>query len=200
MRRPRSHRLALRRVCSAHGAGGNLSVAPDHAARAGRARRRQRHGRAHHRRKDEQAARPADRDREPRPARAAASRRARSRAASRTATRIGIGNPATLAIAPAILPNVGYDPVKDFAPVGMIAASPHIILINNFVPAKTLAEFIALAKARARQVHLRVGRRRQPGASRAGAARQHRRASSSRTCPTRAPARRSPTCSAGTSA
>jgi tripartite-type tricarboxylate transporter receptor subunit TctC len=60
---------------------------------------------------------------------------------------IGIGNPAVLAIAPAMLPNVGYDPVKDFEPVGMIAASPHIILINNFIPAKTLAEFIALAKA-----------------------------------------------------
>ena len=60
---------------------------------------------------------------------------------------IGIGNPATLAIAPAMLPNVGYDPVKDFVPVGMIAASPHIILINNFIPAKTLAEFIALAKS-----------------------------------------------------
>ena len=86
---------------------------------------------------------------------------------------IGIGNPATLAIAPAMLPNVGYDPVKDFVPVGMIAASPHIILINNFIPAKTLAEFIALAKSRARQIHLRVGRRRQSGASRAGTARQH---------------------------
>jgi len=60
---------------------------------------------------------------------------------------IGIGNPATLAIAPAMLPNVGYDPVKDFVPVGMIAASPHIILINNFIPAKTLGEFIALVKA-----------------------------------------------------
>jgi len=60
---------------------------------------------------------------------------------------IGIGNPAVLAIAPAMLPNVGYDPVKDFAPVGMIAASPHIILINNLIPAKTLAEFIALARA-----------------------------------------------------
>ena len=60
---------------------------------------------------------------------------------------IGIGNPAVLAIAPAMLPNVGYDPMKDFEPVGMIAASPHIILINNFIPAKTLAEFIALAKA-----------------------------------------------------
>ena len=60
---------------------------------------------------------------------------------------IGIGNPAVLAIAPAMLPKVGYDPLKDFTPVGMIAASPHIILINKFIPAKTLGEFIALAKA-----------------------------------------------------
>jgi tripartite-type tricarboxylate transporter receptor subunit TctC len=59
---------------------------------------------------------------------------------------IGIGNPATLAIAPAMFPNVGYDPVKDFAPVGMIAASPHIILVNKDSPARTLADLIALAK------------------------------------------------------
>ena len=59
---------------------------------------------------------------------------------------LGIGNPATLAMAPSILPNVGYDPVKDFSPVGSIAASPHIILVNNGVPARTLAELIALAK------------------------------------------------------
>jgi tripartite-type tricarboxylate transporter receptor subunit TctC len=59
---------------------------------------------------------------------------------------IGIGNPATLAIAPAMLPNVGYDPVKDFVPVGMIASSPHIVMVNTAFPAKSLAEFIALAK------------------------------------------------------
>jgi tripartite-type tricarboxylate transporter receptor subunit TctC len=59
---------------------------------------------------------------------------------------IGIGNPATLAIAPAMFPNVGYDPVKDFSPVGMIAASPHIILVNKDDPAHSLAELIARAK------------------------------------------------------
>jgi tripartite-type tricarboxylate transporter receptor subunit TctC len=59
---------------------------------------------------------------------------------------LGIGNPATLAIAPSALPNVGYDPLKDFAAVGMIAASPHIILLHPGVPAQSLAEFIALAK------------------------------------------------------
>ena len=59
---------------------------------------------------------------------------------------IGIGNPATLAIAPAMFPNVGYDPVKDFSPVGMIAASPHILLVNIDDPAHSLAELIARAK------------------------------------------------------
>jgi tripartite-type tricarboxylate transporter receptor subunit TctC len=59
---------------------------------------------------------------------------------------IGIGNPATLAIAPAMFPNIGYDPVKDFSPVGMIAASPHIILVNKDDPAHSLAELIARAK------------------------------------------------------
>jgi tripartite-type tricarboxylate transporter receptor subunit TctC len=59
---------------------------------------------------------------------------------------IGIGNPATLAIAPALFPNVGYDPVKDFAPVGMIAASAHIILVNKDDPAHSLAALIARAK------------------------------------------------------
>ena len=59
---------------------------------------------------------------------------------------LGIGNPATLAMAPSLLPNVGYDPVRDFAAVGTIAASPHIILVHNGVPAHSLAEFIALAR------------------------------------------------------
>jgi tripartite-type tricarboxylate transporter receptor subunit TctC len=59
---------------------------------------------------------------------------------------IGIGNPATLAIAPAMLPNVGYDPVSDFAPVGMIAASPHVVVVNAAFPARSLADFIALAR------------------------------------------------------
>jgi len=59
---------------------------------------------------------------------------------------IGIGNPATLAIAPFVFPNVGYDPVKSFTPIGMIAASPHIILVNMDNPARTLAELIAMAR------------------------------------------------------
>jgi len=60
---------------------------------------------------------------------------------------LGLGGTGTLAIDPTLYPNVGYDPRKDFAPVGLIATSALIVLVNPSVPAKTLAEFIALAKA-----------------------------------------------------
>jgi tripartite-type tricarboxylate transporter receptor subunit TctC len=42
--------------------------------------------------------------------------------------------------------SVGYDPVKDFAPVSILASSPNIISLNPNVPAKTAQELIALVK------------------------------------------------------
>jgi tripartite-type tricarboxylate transporter receptor subunit TctC len=60
---------------------------------------------------------------------------------------LGLGGTGTLAIDPTLYPNVGYDPRKDFAPVGLIATSALIVLVNPVVPAKTLAEFIGYAKA-----------------------------------------------------
>src|SRR5262249_10186630 len=42
--------------------------------------------------------------------------------------------------------NVGYDPRKDFAPVGLIATSALVILVHPAVPAKTVPELIELAK------------------------------------------------------
>lgn len=42
---------------------------------------------------------------------------------------------------------LGYDPQKDFEPVGLIAKVPNILVVNNDVPAKTLAEYVAYAKA-----------------------------------------------------
>jgi tripartite-type tricarboxylate transporter receptor subunit TctC len=41
-----------------------------------------------------------------------------------------------------------YDAVKDFAPVGMVAVTPNILVVNEKVPAKTLAEFVGLARAK----------------------------------------------------
>jgi tripartite-type tricarboxylate transporter receptor subunit TctC len=52
------------------------------------------------------------------------------------------GDSGSLAINPALNPNLGYDPIKDFAPVTALVALP----TNPKVPAATLGEFIALAK------------------------------------------------------
>src|SRR3982075_2891908 len=59
---------------------------------------------------------------------------------------LGLGGTGTLAIDPTLYPNVGYDPRKDFAPVGLIATSALAVLVNPAVPAKTIAELIALAR------------------------------------------------------
>src|SRR5262245_66180411 len=40
-----------------------------------------------------------------------------------------------------------YDPVKDFAPISALGESPQVLLVNSKVPAKTVAEFVAYAKA-----------------------------------------------------
>jgi tripartite-type tricarboxylate transporter receptor subunit TctC len=52
----------------------------------------------------------------------------------------------SLAINPSLYPNVGYDPRKDFAGIGLIASSSNILLVHPAVPARSVAELIALAK------------------------------------------------------
>jgi tripartite-type tricarboxylate transporter receptor subunit TctC len=60
---------------------------------------------------------------------------------------LGLGGTGTLAVDPTLYPNVGYDPRRDFAPVGLIATSAMVLLVNPEVPAATLKDFIALAKS-----------------------------------------------------
>ena len=55
----------------------------------------------------------------------------------------------TLAVNPSLIPNLSYDPVKDFAPVSLIATSPHLLAISPSLPAKSVGELVALAKSRA---------------------------------------------------
>ena len=52
----------------------------------------------------------------------------------------------SLAINPSLYPNVGYDPRKDFAPIGLIASSANVVLVHPSLPANSIAELIALAK------------------------------------------------------
>ena len=59
---------------------------------------------------------------------------------------LGASGTGTHAIDPTLYPNVGYDPRKDFAPIGLIATSALVVLVNNDVPAKSIQELIALAR------------------------------------------------------
>ena len=53
-----------------------------------------------------------------------------------------------MATNPYLYKNLPYDPIKDFAPVSLMAMVPNILCVPNSHPAKTLAEFVALAKAK----------------------------------------------------
>ena len=58
-----------------------------------------------------------------------------------------LGYTGTLAIGPSLYKNAGYDPRKDFAPIGMIGNAPNSLVVHPSFPAKTVAELIAYAKA-----------------------------------------------------
>ncbi len=53
----------------------------------------------------------------------------------------------TLAVNPSLYRNLSYDPQKDFVPIVLIADVPNILVVNNDLPAKDLAEFTRYAKA-----------------------------------------------------
>jgi len=58
-----------------------------------------------------------------------------------------MGNISTLAINAVTFAKLPYDPVASFAPVSMVAIQPLVIAVHPSVPAQTLAELVALAKA-----------------------------------------------------
>ena len=58
-----------------------------------------------------------------------------------------LGYTSTLATGPSMHRDVGYDPRKDFAPIGLIASAPSLLLIHPSVKSSTVADLIALMKA-----------------------------------------------------
>jgi tripartite-type tricarboxylate transporter receptor subunit TctC len=59
-----------------------------------------------------------------------------------------MGHIGTLAVNPTLYPKLPYDAIKDFAPVALVAMVPNVLVVNPGVPARTVAELIALAKAK----------------------------------------------------
>jgi len=66
---------------------------------------------------------------------------------------IMMGHMGTHGAAPALYPNLKYDPTKDFEPIGMAAGTPILIVAKKTMPANTLAEFIAYVKANAAKIN-----------------------------------------------
>jgi tripartite-type tricarboxylate transporter receptor subunit TctC len=61
---------------------------------------------------------------------------------------LGIGTTGPLAINPHLMAKVPYDPTRDFAPVVLLAQGPNVLVVHPSVPARTVAELVALAKAK----------------------------------------------------
>jgi len=58
----------------------------------------------------------------------------------------------TLSLNSVLYKKVSYDPIKDFAPIMQVASAPNVLIVNPAVPAKSLTEFIALAKQKPGQL------------------------------------------------
>ena len=57
-----------------------------------------------------------------------------------------LGHTGTISINPSLYAHAGYDPRKDFSPVGLVASMPVALLAHPSFPAKSIAEFIAMVK------------------------------------------------------
>ena len=68
-----------------------------------------------------------------------------------------VGTVGTHSINGALYSKMPYDMVKDFTPVTLLATTPNLLVVHNDVPAKTLAEFIALGKKEGKMTFASAG-------------------------------------------
>jgi tripartite-type tricarboxylate transporter receptor subunit TctC len=68
-----------------------------------------------------------------------------------------MGHIGTLAVNPTLYPKLPYDPVADFAPVALVAVVPNVLVVHPKVPARTVAELVALAKAKPGELSYSTG-------------------------------------------
>jgi tripartite-type tricarboxylate transporter receptor subunit TctC len=59
-----------------------------------------------------------------------------------------LGTAGNMTVNPSIYPNMGFDTVRDFQPISLVATLPNLMVVNPKVPAKTVQEFVAWAKSR----------------------------------------------------
>ena len=58
-----------------------------------------------------------------------------------------VAHDGTMAMNPVVYPNLGYHSQRDFEPVALLTSIPEVVLVNEGVPAKSIQELVALAKA-----------------------------------------------------
>jgi tripartite-type tricarboxylate transporter receptor subunit TctC len=68
-----------------------------------------------------------------------------------------IASPSSHSIAPGLYPHLPYDPIKDFDPITLLVTSPTVLVVHPSLPAKTLKEFIALARSKPGQLNYGSG-------------------------------------------
>jgi tripartite-type tricarboxylate transporter receptor subunit TctC len=60
---------------------------------------------------------------------------------------------AAVAISPSLFPKLGYDPVRDFAPISLIATGPNVLVVHPSLPVKNVKDLIALARQQPGQMN-----------------------------------------------
>jgi tripartite-type tricarboxylate transporter receptor subunit TctC len=66
---------------------------------------------------------------------------------------LSIGLNANMAVAVSMFAKLPYDPIRDFAPVGMLANYPFMVVVSNNLPVRSIKELVALAKAKPGEVN-----------------------------------------------
>ena len=65
-----------------------------------------------------------------------------------------LGHMGTHAAAPALYPNLAYDPVTDFAPIGLVVETPEVLVTRKDLPPNSLEEFVTYAKTHEGQLNM----------------------------------------------
>ena len=68
-----------------------------------------------------------------------------------------MGSNSTVSVAPSLYPKISYHPLRDFAPISLVATTPFVLVVHPSVPAKTVKELVALAKAKPGRMSMASG-------------------------------------------
>ena len=68
-----------------------------------------------------------------------------------------MGSNSTVSVAPSLYPKLAYHPVRDFAPVSLVATTPFVLVVHPSVPANSVKDLIALAKAKPSRLSMASG-------------------------------------------